>query len=1584
MRYLRNTKMLLYAGMFLSGLASGGIAHADPKIPIDPSMVINEVAQGNASALVDEQTAAGDPAAGTGGAPANPWFPGWNSWYYPAGAVIDLGATYHVSSIYLYDTSGSGNVIVEGGTPFAWTSLFTDPQTGYNQWNAHPVSINTRYIHVILTSTTVPAEIVVYGTPQGTPVGPPAAVAPAPTPMDKFIGVNCLITDPLGLVEAAGTVREYHSWDWDEGSGAGQNAFSRDDNGWDFDAFYSNLNGLGLYGAPVLQGSVSWLASGIAYDDKPLAVGADPTNPASYAAHADHMWQIAARYGKTIKSDSLLKLKAGQPRSSGLGVLPYVENWNEPDKDWKGRTGYFTPYELAAMTSADYDGNLGSMGTTVGVKNADPNMQMSMAGLANGLNIDYIKAMAWWAQWHRGGSIPFDVINMHHYSTGTNTGISPEADNLKAKMALLVDYRNRYMQGKPVWVSEFGWDTNPSSPFRAPANSAFTAEMVQAQWLVRGYLALAAAGVDGADMFMLRDSNENSATQFDTSGLVLDSANGLQRKASWYFVSTLKNRFKGMVFDQEIASGNPNVLVYRFKNTAQSMAGYAVWCPTANGTTVANYQLSLQPSETAAKLITLTKGVADGNEGALTIASSKVSVNVSETPALVVTSSGSTVPKLYRLDSKLTLNSAMVTNESGQGNASFLVDEQTTAGDPAFGPGGAPSTVWSATTYPASAYIDLGQSYDISQIYLYDVDQIGNMTISAGSPGNWTPLFVDAGNGYMSWNAHATPVSTRYLRYTLSSATARASEIVVYTYGATSGPAPTATPTFSPAGGTYSTTQTVTISDATSGASIFYTTDGSTPTTASTHYTAPITVSASQTIKAIATAAGLPNSYVGAASYTIGSFQAATPTFSPASGTYSSGQPVTISDSTSGATIYYTTNGSTPTTSSAQYTAPIVVTSTQTIKAIAAASGFSNSAVASATYTISANAVPPPWNDIDIGSPGVAGSAASTDGVAFTVKGGGSDINGSTDQFNFCYQPMTGDGTIIARINSVQNTSWGAFGGVMIRESFSPTSNFADTDVSYSNGLYFQSRVLGQTWCTTSNASGSAPYWVKLVRVGGSVTGYIAPDSSGSAGTWTQLGSPQTLATGTVYAGLCVTAHDNTQLCTAAFSNVSVTGSGTSPAATPTFSPAGGTYTSTQSVTISDSTSGASIYYTVDGSTPTTSSTLYTAPISVSATKTIKAIAAKTGFSNSAVASATYTITATPQAATPTFSPAGGTYTSTQNVTLSDTTSGASIYYTTDGTTPTTSSTLYTAPISVSATKTIKAIATASGYTTSAVASATYTISATPQAATPTFSPAGGTYTSTQTVTISDTTSGASIYYTTDGSTPTASSTHYTAPITVSATKTVKAIAVASGYTNSAVASAAYTITVAGGLPSPWTDIDIGSPGQAGSATSADGSAFTIKGGGDNIWNSSDQFNFCYQPITGDKTITARVTSIQNTSWGAEAGVMIRENLSATSNFADMVVTYSNGIAFQYRILNQTWCGNAIASGGVSYWVRLVRVGGNVTAYSAPDSGGTAGTWTQMGSPQPIATGTVYFGLCDTAHDNTQLCTATIDHVTVN
>jgi len=240
------------------------------------------------------------------------------------------------------------------------------------------------------------------------------------------------------------------------------------------------------------------------------------------------------------------------------------------------------------------------------------------------------------------------------------------------------------------------------------------------------------------------------------------------------------------------------------------------------------------------------------------------------------------------------------------------------------------------------------------------------------------------------------------------------------------------------------------------------------------------------------------------------------------------------------------------------------------------------------------------------------------------------------------------------------------------------------------------------------------------------------------------------------------------------------------PATAPAFSPASGTFTTPQSVMLSDSTPGVTIYYTTDGSNPGISSTLYTAPILVATTTTIRAVAAGNGYPPSPITTAYYTI----QALAPSISPASGTFNSPQLLTMSDSTPGTSIYYTTNNSNPSTASTLYTGPVTLTTSTTIKAIAVGNGYSASSITTASYTI----QALAPAFSPASGTFTSPLLVIISDSTPGTSIYYTTNNSNPNTSSTLYTGPITLTASTTIKAIAVGNGYSPSSITTAYYTI----------------------------------------------------------------------------------------------------------------------------------------------------------------------------------------------
>lgn len=388
-------------------------------------------------------------------------------------------------------------------------------------------------------------------------------------------------------------------------------------------------------------------------------------------------------------------------------------------------------------------------------------------------------------------------------------------------------------------------------------------------------------------------------------------------------------------------------------------------------------------------------------------------------------------------------------------------------------------------------------------------------------------------------------------------------------------------------------------------------------------------------------------------------------------------------------------------------------------------------------------------------------------------------------------------------------------------DNFSPTPSNPTTffAAQYSGSTrnvdyYLDCRSGTQSGCTSftgastpgSSTNGGVGSGLKAARPSTCTTGvgYWATDE----GTWNQSGSgPQ----GNLY--IC-TATNTWTLSYTPYTYPHPLVSGGSPGANaPTFSPVAGTYGSSQSVTISTTSSGAIICYNTTGSPSTngttgcSSGTLYSGAVTVSSSETLYAVAGGTGYSDSSVNSAAYVIGTT--ASTPTFSPVAGTYSGTQNVTVSSTSSGAVICYTINGTTPATNGTtgcttgtVYTTPVVVSTSLTVKAIAGGTGYIDSSVGSAAYVINGT--AATPTFSPVAGTYTGTQSVAITSSSGGAIICYTSNGATPATNGstgcttgTLYSGTVTVSTSETLKAIAGGTGFTDSSVASAAYTINPA-------------------------------------------------------------------------------------------------------------------------------------------------------------------------------------------
>jgi regulation of enolase protein 1 (concanavalin A-like superfamily) len=195
---------------------------------------------------------------------------------------------------------------------------------------------------------------------------------------------------------------------------------------------------------------------------------------------------------------------------------------------------------------------------------------------------------------------------------------------------------------------------------------------------------------------------------------------------------------------------------------------------------------------------------------------------------------------------------------------------------------------------------------------------------------------------------------------------------------------------------------------------------------------------------------------------------------------------------------------------------------------------FDNVSVTGAS-SAGAAALPSPWLSQDIGATFAPGSSTYAGGT-FTLSGAGSGPYYAPDGFQFAYQTVTGDCTIVARVATQANSSQYAHAGVIIRDGLTANAGFADANF-YPNGggALFQYRADGG-WASTKYGSGTAPYWVKLTRAGNTFTGFVSPDGT----TWTTLGSTTITMPATVYVGLFQASGTGT-LATSTFDNVSVT-----------------------------------------------------------------------------------------------------------------------------------------------------------------------------------------------------------------------------------------------------------------------------------------------------------------------------------------------------------------------------------------------------------------------------------------------------------
>jgi|GEM_PF-3447458 len=496
-------------------------------------------------------------------------------------------------------------------------------------------------------------------------------------------------------------------------------------------------------------------------------------------------------------------------------------------------------------------------------------------------------------------------------------------------------------------------------------------------------------------------------------------------------------------------------------------------------------------------------------------------------------------------------------------------------------------------------------------------------TITANSSGDYILTNVNTTERVLQYNAN----SPRFACYTSSQ------KVACLYVQKDAGPA---APKFSPEAGTYTTAQTVTIT-AGEGATIYYTLDGSEPTTASSVYSAPISVANSTTINAIAVK-DEKTSAVATAAYVI---KPAAPTASLATGTqveYATTVTLTAAD---GLTIYYTTDGTDPTTDASAYTEPIAIKDNITLKAIAVDANGNASDIASWNYTTFPLTI-------------------TLDPAKGTYAIGNKAVIKVTTEHSF------GDIIITYKVNDGEEQDF--LESIVLSsetaQEFTLTVNALDSrdgsgSVATATGTYtFKAPAAAKPVITPTGGNYTEPQEVTMTcSTPGSTIYYTLNDGEQQ----TYDGTAIAVGEGTTTLKAWATANGYDQSATVTATYTITIGA----VATPTFGIAAGAYSNSQQVTITTETRGATIYYTTDGSEPTTASTKYTKALNITSTTTIKAIAVLEGRDNSAVATATYTIGIQPVE----FSPDGREgltlyYDQNYPMELYTTTEDATIYYT--------------------------------------------------------------------------------------------------------------------------------------------------------------------------------------------------------------------------------------------------------------------------------------------------------------------------------
>jgi hypothetical protein len=488
-----------------------------------------------------------------------------------------------------------------------------------------------------------------------------------PVPFKNMLGVNAFewnfLQDPqkpgdglhifeqgMDVIRSFAGVRHYLDWQKIEPVQGSYTFNPTNNGGWNLDAIYQRCKEDSIDVLVCLKDCPDWLQNTYPADSRdgenvPAPYGLDKSSPASYIDQAKAAFQFAARYGSNKNIDTALVSVNTTPRWNndpvnqlkiGTNLIKYIECDNERDKWWKGDKAHQSANEYAANLSAFYDGNKGKLGKAVGVKTADPNMLVVMAGLAV-TDTNYVAQMIQWCKENRGyrkdGSVNlcFDVINFHLYANdhknnwnGKQTvGIAPELSEAGDISDDFVKLANRY--NIPVWVTEAGYDINPGSPQRAINIGDKSVLMTQADWIIRTAFLYARHNIKRLFFYELYDDNAENSTQYASSGLV---DKDLKPRPAANYISEVKNLMGDYHYKRTI-SLSPLVDEYEY----QHKIIYALMVPDQEEKTCF-YHFSL-PDAPKVTVLHLTASSSTMSEEKPILKDGQFDVLVTETPVFI-------------------------------------------------------------------------------------------------------------------------------------------------------------------------------------------------------------------------------------------------------------------------------------------------------------------------------------------------------------------------------------------------------------------------------------------------------------------------------------------------------------------------------------------------------------------------------------------------------------------------------------------------------------------------------------------------------------------------------------------------------------------------------------------------------------------------------------------------------------------------------------------------------------------------------------------------------------------------------------